>query len=175
MLQLLFGLSALLATEATVPAADCRAEAPAARQVREAAPPGFVERLPDDIKWTPNPAVPGGLTTVLFGDPSKPGPFAIRVRLPPNVRVMPHTHPEARTYTVLAGEWRLGFGERYDAGALRGYPAGSIYRLPPRIAHFQATGPLEAIVQIEGIGPTATDYIDPKHDPRKKHQGPFQK
>jgi hypothetical protein len=69
---------------------------------------------------------------------------------------------------VLAGEWQLGFGEQFDAAALRSYPAGSVYLLPAGVAHFQATATADTVVQIEGIGPTDTIYVDPRHDPRKK-------
>ena len=43
--------------------------------------------------------------------------------------------------------------------ALLSYPAGSMYRLPANVAHFQAAGPSGAVVQIESIGPTRTDFI----------------
>ena len=42
---------------------------------------------------------------------------------------------------------------------LRSYKAGSLYRLPARVPHFQATGAAGAVVQIESIGPTSTDFI----------------
>ncbi len=122
-------------------------------------PSGFIEVVVDAIKWVANPTVPGSDYAVLVGDPSKPGPLVVRARLPPNVRIDPHTHPDARTYTVLAGEWKLGFGETFDPSALRTYPAGSVYRLPARVPHFQATGPVQTSVQIESVGPTSTDFI----------------
>src|SRR3954467_3056866 len=100
-------------------------------------PPGFTERRPDDVQWRPNPAVAGGQLAVLVGDPTKEGPLVIRITMPPNVIVPPHTHPDTRTYTVLKGEWKLGFGERYDPAKLRTYPEGSLYRLPAGIPHFQ--------------------------------------
>jgi hypothetical protein len=126
----------------------------------EEAPAGFVSVFRRDIKWLPHPAVPNGQMAILIGDPDKAGPVVLRVRYPANVRIMPHTHPEARTYTVLAGEWKLGFGSKYDAEALRDFPAGSVYRLPAKVPHFQATGPSETIVQIESLGPTATNFVD---------------
>ena len=132
-------------------------------------PAGFSEMRAADLKWVPNPAVPGGQMAIVFGDPTKPALFAIRVRFAPGTRVMPHTHPEARTYTVLAGEWKLGFGRTFDAAVLRAYPAGSVYHLPPGVPHFQATDVADTVVQIQATGPSATDYIDPKDDPRKKH------
>jgi quercetin dioxygenase-like cupin family protein len=121
-------------------------------------PLDFVEVLPQNIRWAPNPAVPGSSVAILVGDPNKPGPLVVRVRLPAHTRIAAHTHPDARTYTVLSGEWQLGFGEDFDASLLRSYPAGSIYRLPAGVAHFQSTGGAETIFQIESIGPTRTDF-----------------
>jgi hypothetical protein len=130
-------------------------------------PSGFAKVLPSDIQWIPEPAVPGVEVAMLLGDPGKPGPFVVRVRLPGEVRVMPHTHPVERTYTVLTGEWKLGFGETYDAAKLKTFPAGSIYRLPARVAHFQATGSGETMIQIHAVGPSTTDFLNPVHDPRR--------
>jgi quercetin dioxygenase-like cupin family protein len=135
---------------------------------RSQPPEGFSDMRPADLKWVANPAVPGGQVAVVFGDPNKALPFAIRVRLPAGARVMPHTHPETRTYTVIAGEWKLGFGRTFDTAALRAYPAGSVYHLPAGVAHFQATDTADTVVQIEATGPSATVYLDPKDDPRKK-------
>lgn len=124
-------------------------------------PSGFHDVRVQEIHWVPNPAVPGAQVAVLLGNPGQPGPLVVRVRFPANTIVPPHTHPEARTYTVLAGTWKLGFGDTYDAGKLRSYPAGSLYRLPPKVPHFQASGDGETIVQVESIGPSATDFIKP--------------
>jgi quercetin dioxygenase-like cupin family protein len=122
-------------------------------------PNGFIERRADQVEWRPNPAVAGGQIAVLVGDPAKQGPLVLRIKMPPNIVVQPHTHPDTRTYTVLQGEWKLGFGERYDPTKLRTYPAGSMYHLPAGIPHFQAAGSAETIVQIQSIGPTRTDFI----------------
>ena len=130
-------------------------------------PPGFVQVLPSTIRWRPSPAVPGSYVAVLLGNPQE-GPFVIRLKLPPGARVMPHTHSQARTYTVLAGEWKLGFGERYDAAALHSFPPGSLYRLPAKVPHFQAAGPVETIVQIDSVGPSSTDFMNPLDDARRR-------
>lgn len=101
----------------------------------------------------PDPAVSGGYFAILLGDPSRFGPLVIRRRFHADARINPHTHL-ARTYTVLEGEWALGFGERFDLAPLRRFPAVTIYRLPPGVPHFQVTGPHGAVVQIETYGPT---------------------
>jgi len=129
--------------------------------------PGFVKVLPSEIKWTPEPAAPGVELAILLGDPNKQGPFVVRVRLPADTRVMPHTHPVPRTYSVLAGEWKLGFGETYDPAKLQTFPAGSLYRLPAKVPHYQATGSAETIIEIHAVGPSRTDFVNPLDDPRK--------
>jgi hypothetical protein len=136
-----------------------------AAQSRESLPVGFIEVVADAIRWEPNRSVAGGQTAVLIGDPAKPGLLVLRARMPANVRLMPHLHPEPRTYTVLSGEWKLGFGTQFDPKLLRSYPAGSVFRLPARVAHFQATGSSETVIQIESIGPTATEYLEAKQHP----------
>jgi len=127
----------------------------------DALPDGFVEVHTDRVPWQQRPSLPGTEIAILLGAPREAGPLVVRVRMPPNQRVLPHTHPDARTYTVLAGEWKLGFGEQFDAANLRSYKAESLYRLPARVPHYQAAGPEGAVVQIESIGPTSTDFIKP--------------
>lgn len=58
---------------------------------------------PGDIKWADSPALPkGGKTALIMGDP-KQGPFVQRVKFPANYKYPAHTHPDARTITVLSG------------------------------------------------------------------------
>lgn len=125
------------------------------------APPDFVAVRPQDVQWKPHPIVPGAHIAVLLGDPAKEGPYAVRMRFPPNSRVQPHSHPEARSYTVLTGEWKLGFGERFDEAKLQAYLAGSLYRLPANVAHFQVSGDAETVIQIQARGPSATVFVKP--------------
>src|SRR5215831_9906644 len=131
-------------------------------------PPGFVQVLPGAIKWIPSPVVPGTYRAVLLGNPDEEGPFVMRVKAPPGTRIMPHTHREERVYTVLAGEWKLGFGEKFDAAKLMTFPVGSVYRLPANVPHFQATGQSETIVQINAVGPSTTEFLNPSDGVQKK-------
>ena len=131
-------------------------------------PAGFAQVLPSAIKWIPSPVVPGTYRAVLLGNPDQAGPFVMRVKVPPSTRIMPHTHREERVYTVLAGEWKLGFGEKFDAGKLMTFPAGSVYRLPANVPHFQATGQSETIVQINSVGPSTTEFLSPSDGAQKK-------
>jgi len=61
----------------------------------------FQSILPEDIAWRPFPAFPpSARLAVIFGQPSEPGPYVIRVKVPSGVKLMPHKHPEDRIYTV---------------------------------------------------------------------------
>lgn len=61
----------------------------------------FRSVLPEEIDWKPFPAFPpAARLAVVVGEPSKPGPYTIRVKVPDGVKLMPHRHPEDRVYTV---------------------------------------------------------------------------
>jgi hypothetical protein len=50
------------------------------------------------------PGVPAGAKLVVaVGDPSKLGPYVVRVTVPNGVKMMPHVHPEDRIYTIISG------------------------------------------------------------------------
>src|SRR5258708_32174305 len=73
----------------------------------------------EDIQWTPFAAYPPEVRlAVLVGDPSKPGPYVIRVKVPGGVKMMPHKHPEDRIYTVMSGVFYIGLGETFDDSKL---------------------------------------------------------
>jgi hypothetical protein len=57
----------------------------------------FRSVLPEDIDWRPFPAFPPSVRlAVVVGEPSQPGPYVIRVKVPSGVKLMPHQHPEDR-------------------------------------------------------------------------------
>ena len=130
-------------------------------------PAGFAATLPDSIKWASNPAAPGVVNAVLLGSPGKPESYVVRAKFPDAYRLMPHAHPDQRIYTVVSGTWQMGFGDNFDQSKLKLYPAGTVYVLPANTSHFNLTQG-ETVIQIHGVGPTATNYVNPADDPRKK-------
>ena len=50
---------------------------------------------PDALKWVDVPALPkGAQAAVVIGDPAKPGElYVVRLKVPANYQVPPHTHP----------------------------------------------------------------------------------
>jgi quercetin dioxygenase-like cupin family protein len=50
------------------------------------------------------------IPAVLYGDPSKPGPYIMRIKWLPGNMSRPHFHPNDRFFVVLAGTWWMGTG-----------------------------------------------------------------
>ena len=125
--------------------------------------------LPEDINWQSFPAFPpAARLAVMVGDPSEPGPYVVRVKVPGGTKLMPHKHPEDRIYTVMSGVFYIGLGERFDGDAVKAYPPGSVVVLPGDTWHFHWAKSGEYVTQVTAIGPLGLDYLDPDDDPRSK-------
>jgi quercetin dioxygenase-like cupin family protein len=110
--------------------------------------------------------VSGIRTTVLYGDPTKAGPYTIALQVPPNTRIAAHGHRDDRTAVVVAGVWRFGYGRKADEALVKTLPPGSFYSEPAGVEHFAMTGPEGASVYISGFGPTSTDYVEAADAPK---------
>ena len=130
----------------------------------------IIHIAPDKVTFSANPAWPAGpQTAVMAGDPSRPGPYSVRVRIPAHLTIMPHSHPdEIRMVTVLSGTLYYSFGDEFDERKLQPLAAGTFMTEPKGIPHFAQTRDEDVIVQLFAIGPTGTTYINPADDPRKK-------
>jgi quercetin dioxygenase-like cupin family protein len=129
--------------------------------------PGHKMLTPTDIVWAAGPPSlpPGASAVVLYGDPSKEGLFAMRLKLPKGFRIPPHTHPKPEVITVISGSFRLGLVG--DAGHVKAFGPGSFLSMEPGLAHF-AGADEETVVQLNSIGPWGVTYLDPPDDPRAK-------
>lgn len=125
---------------------------------------GFVPvRLtPDEIQLTADASRPGSMSlSTLAGDMAKPGLYAVRIRMPSQLQVQPHVHPEDRMVVVLTGTLHVGFGERFDPERMRAMTPGSFFVEPARTPHFAWVRGEDVIVQVSGIGPSGTVYLNP--------------
>ena len=128
----------------------------------------FVAILPEQINWKPFPAFPAGVElAVVVGNPTQPGPYAIRVKAPLGAKLMPHRHPEDRMYTVLSGVFYIGFGDTFDGDAVTAYPPGTALVLPGDTWHFHWAKSSEYITQVTAIGPLGLEYANINDDPRQ--------
>jgi quercetin dioxygenase-like cupin family protein len=123
---------------------------------------------PDELKWKDGPPSlpPGAQFAVLEGDPSKPGPFVFRVKVPDGYRIPVHTHPKPERVTVIAGTFKLGMGDVFDESKMDTLPSGTYGTWPPGMKHYiKVKG--ETIVQFHGEGPWTISYVNLKDDPRQ--------
>jgi quercetin dioxygenase-like cupin family protein len=130
---------------------------------------GLRSVLPEDVDWQPFPSFPpSARLAVVAGDPTQPGLYTTRVKVPSGVKLMPHTHPEDRIYTVMSGVFYIGRGEHFDGEKLEAYPPGAVIVLPGGTPHFHWARSGEYVTQISALGPLGLDYVDPKDDPRNR-------
>lgn len=141
-------------------------EAVASHQPGEAA---FTTILSEDIEWEPFAAFPPqARLAVVVGNPSEPGPYTTRVKVPHGLKLMPHRHPEDRIYTVISGVFYIGLGDEFDADKLEAYPPGAVIVLPGNTSHFHWAKSGEYVSQITAIGPLGMEYVNPADDPRNQ-------
>ena len=124
---------------------------------------------PADIQWSDAPPVlpAGAKVAILEGDPSKPGFFVMRLRMPGGYKIMPHWHPISERLTILSGTLNLGMGDTFDETKGHAMPAGTYATMAPKVHHYAWTeGDTE--LQIATTGPWKLVYVNPKDDPSKK-------
>jgi quercetin dioxygenase-like cupin family protein len=112
--------------------------------------------------------VAGIRTTVLLGDPTKPGLYTIRLSIPANTTIQSHTHRDDRSAIVVSGTWYFGYGREANETATKPLPPGSFYTEPGGVVHFALTKTESVVVYITGFGPTDTVYVNATNDPRAK-------
>jgi pimeloyl-ACP methyl ester carboxylesterase len=124
--------------------------------------------LPADVAALPKVKAGAGTsgiasiqTTVLYGDPARPGPYAIALQVPANTRIEAHSHRDERSAVVVSGSWSFGYGETVSDAAFKVLGPGSVYTEPAGVMHFARTCREPATVYIFGNGPTDTQYAGP--------------
>ena len=124
--------------------------------------------VPNQLVWRDGPAsLPKSLQAVIIeGDPSKPGPFTLRFKLPAYYRIPPHWHPAIEHVTVISGSFYMGTGEKFDESNAVKLPIGGFAVMAIGTQHFGFTKSEGCVIQVHGVGPWQIIYVDPKEDPR---------
>ena len=129
-----------------------------AAQMRLTAPE--IAALPTLAGGSGTSGLPAVSTTVLYGDPAKPGLYSIELKVAPDTVIKAHAHRDTRTALVVSGLWHFGYGSINEAQSVKALPPGSFYTEPGTVAHFARTGPEGAVVLITGYGPSDTKYVE---------------
>jgi quercetin dioxygenase-like cupin family protein len=121
-----------------------------------------------ELKFSPSKVVPGASNSVLWGSPAAAGQtYIVRNRFSPNTFSPPHFHPETRYVTLIKGTWWVGSGPKFDKDATTPVPAGSVVVHHANQIHWDGAKDEEVIVQIMGIGPSATIAVDEAGRPKQ--------
>jgi hypothetical protein len=121
------------------------------------------------LQWSDARSIPPGAKTVmLYGDPSKPGPYVFRVLFPAGYKLPAHRHEDQRNVTVLKGSYWSGVGESFAQDKLMKFGPRDFYITEAHVPHF-AWAETEVVIQEMGIGPVSNpiEYVDTADDPRK--------
>ncbi len=112
--------------------------------------------LPEALQWQSPPGNSAVQGAWVLGEERTPGPYLFRVKLAAGARIPPHTHPDARSSTVLSGTLYVGFGETFDEVGVVAVPAGAVYVAPAGRPHYVWAKDGPVVYQEAGVGPTAT-------------------
>jgi hypothetical protein len=120
-------------------------------------------------KWMDGPpGLPSGAKfRVVSGDPGKEGMFAIRIQMPANYKIAPHSHPADEVVSVKSGgPLAYGMGDTMDQANSGSLEKGYHVTLGAKMNHWAATtAPTE--IEVKAMGPFAITYANPADDPRK--------
>src|SRR5205809_6546631 len=127
----------------------------------------------DKIEWKDGPpALPTGAKVALLeGDPSKEGPFVMRLLFAGGYHIPAHTHPKTERVTVISGFFYLAMGDKLDHSAAQRLATGTYGFWPAGMKH-AAWADSETVIQVHGIGPWIINYSNPADDPRNANKSP---
>ncbi|MGE4658113.1 MAG: cupin domain-containing protein [Gammaproteobacteria bacterium] len=119
---------------------------------------GFVRITPGELDWVERAS--GTAYVVLTGDPQSEGLYIQRNRFPPGAFSRPHYHDQDRFITVITGTWYTGIGADFDPENTVPIGPGSYMKHPAGGVHFDGAKDAEVIVEIRGMGPVETVFVE---------------
>jgi hypothetical protein len=150
----------MLLTGAVATAEDAKKSGPAAAGKAEA-----VLINASELKWgEAGPDFPkGAQVAVLYGDPGKDGPFALRFKMPDGYKIKPHWHTQDEQLSVLSGTFILHMGDTMKSPA-HNLEAGAFHFLPGKM-HHAAESKGETVLEVHGNGPLDIHYLNAADNP----------
>lgn len=103
---------------------------------------------------------PGETRAKLYGDPAKPGPYAILYKWEPGHNSRPHHHKVDRLGYVISGTWWMSTSTVEDKQTLQPVPAGSFVVHKAGKVHWDGAVDSTALVLVTGMGPIETVWHD---------------
>jgi quercetin dioxygenase-like cupin family protein len=124
--------------------------------------------LQSELKYAPVPLFEGVSAAPVSGTGAQPGAlYALSVKYAAGARSLPHSHPDARTVTVISGRFYAGAGPKFDESALRLLGPGDTIIVPAEAVHYGWAKDGEALLLETGVGPTGAS-LWPKPPPQQR-------
>lgn len=130
----------------------------------------YEKTFSSDNAWKDANSIPPGAKMILvYGNPKEKGPYVFRVKFPAGYQLPAHKHEDARTVTVLQGNYWSGVGDKFEQDKLTKFTPGSFYTTQAGAPHF-SWAETDVVIQEMGQGPISNpiEYVDASLDPRKK-------
>jgi quercetin dioxygenase-like cupin family protein len=128
-----------------------------------------VIQAPAEATWGPAPPMlpQGAQIAVLSGDPTKPVPYAVRLKFPANYAIPAHSHPTDENVVIVSGALTFGMGDKLAKGVPgnKTLAGGGFALMPAGMNHFAYTTGETSIV-LYGQGPVEFKYVNASDDPR---------
>lgn len=150
-----FALAALAALVTTASLAARADQSMTSGNMMSSSKPVIV--TPSTVKWEAGTGEFKGLTVAwLSGDPTKMGPWTIRLKAAAGAKFPVHYHNDTETVTVVSGTFSAAIGDTFDASKLMELPAGSYVVIPAGVKHY-AMAKTDCVLQISGMKPFAME------------------
>ncbi|SMM98844.1 hypothetical protein SPONL_169 [uncultured Candidatus Thioglobus sp.] len=116
-----------------------------------------------EVKWSPCPPnLPAGCEiSILEGHPKKADLFTVRFKADDTFFMRSHTHPKDERVTIISGGVSVAFGKDAKYEDAKHFKAGDYY-VNARNSIHTVWIDSPSIIQITGIGPWETSFIDNK-------------
>ena len=127
-------------------------------------------KIPANIPW--KVMTPGQADIAnIYGDPSKPGPYAVMYRWHQGAFSRPHFHDKVRHIVVVSGTWWVSSDSVYNEKRTYPFRAGTVATDELNAIHWDGsrTGdPEPAVIYLYGEGPVSTVFVDTNGKPLPK-------
>ncbi|HVZ61929.1 MAG TPA: cupin domain-containing protein [Terriglobales bacterium] len=120
----------------------------------------LVYKLPSQLNWVESKN--GQSQAILWGDPSKPGPYGVLAKWSPHHNSHPHFHPHDRFIHVISGTWWVATGSNYNLDSMVPVPAGSFVTHFANGIHYDGAKDEEVMLEIVGDGPATSTQVGDK-------------
>ena len=123
--------------------------------------------LPKDLKWSGQEG--RQQQAVLYGDPSKEGPYGVVIKWYPGNFSQPHFHDQERYAYVISGTWWVSTSNVYDEKTTYPVRAGTVAIDKANTVHWDGARQGEkepAVLVLVGMGPVKTVQVDENGKPK---------